>query len=99
MEEKGKQKYNGWTNYETWTVSLWIDNEAASYRYWRAEALHHRQVASNIDEAIYGLATSLRDEVTECAPTSEPGLYTDLLNSALSQVNWSEIASSWLEDL
>ena len=21
------KEYNGWTNYETWNVALWIDNE------------------------------------------------------------------------
>ena len=24
--------YNGWTNYETWAVALWIDNEQATYQ-------------------------------------------------------------------
>lgn len=24
--------YNGWRNYETWNVALWIDNEPALYR-------------------------------------------------------------------
>ena len=23
--------YNGWTNYETWNVALWIDNERGTY--------------------------------------------------------------------
>ena len=23
--------YNGWTNYETWNVKLWIDNEQSTY--------------------------------------------------------------------
>src|SRR5258708_36329 len=27
-------RYNGWTNYETWNVALWIDNEESSYRQW-----------------------------------------------------------------
>jgi hypothetical protein len=23
--------YNGWTNYETWNVSLWLNNEPGTY--------------------------------------------------------------------
>src|SRR5436305_15186136 len=25
------KRYNGWANYETWAVALWIDNEQGSY--------------------------------------------------------------------
>ena len=38
MEEK---RYNGWTNYETWAVNLWIDNDQGSYTYWREQACSH----------------------------------------------------------
>jgi hypothetical protein len=24
--------YNGWANYETWNIVLWVDNEIGSYR-------------------------------------------------------------------
>lgn len=30
--------YNGWTNYETWAVKLWMDNEEPSYWYWKEAA-------------------------------------------------------------
>ena len=30
--------YNGHPNYETWLVSLWIDNEETSHLYWRETA-------------------------------------------------------------
>ena len=26
--------YNGWTNYETWSLNLWVINEEAYYRLW-----------------------------------------------------------------
>ena len=27
--------YNGWTNYETWNVALWLDNDYESYQFAR----------------------------------------------------------------
>ena len=29
------QDYNGWTNYETWNVALWLDNDYESYQFAR----------------------------------------------------------------
>lgn len=29
-------EYNGWTNYATWNVALWLDNEQDSYNEYRA---------------------------------------------------------------
>ncbi len=30
--------YNGWKNYETWSVKLWIDNDQGSEQYWNEVA-------------------------------------------------------------
>ena len=27
------ERYNGWTNYETWLVNLWMDNEQGSQEF------------------------------------------------------------------
>lgn len=40
-----KDEYNGWANYETWAVSLWLDNDERSYRYWRSQVERHRKHA------------------------------------------------------
>lgn len=102
--------YNGWSNYETWTVGLWLDNERESYEYWRELTREHRsnavscsQVAEGTwtaDEAeVFNLANQLKEEVNAGSPLQESSMYADLLCAALSEVNWSEIAEHYLADL
>jgi len=49
--------YNGWTNYETWCVHLWLSNEEGSYRYWREEARRYRDEAPNQKDVQRGILT------------------------------------------
>lgn len=95
--------YNGWTNYETWAVKLWIDNEEGSYNYWRErtrDAWKEAEATANFthkEEAQIALAQALKDEHEENTP-EVTGIYSDLLNAALSEVNWHEIAGAMLDD-
>lgn len=110
MEQKhDERKYNGWTNYETWTVSLWLDNEEPSYRYWRGEAARQKREASDstrvrkgywtdVEAARISLAEQLKEAITDAAPLKESSLYSDLLLAALSEVNWLEIADHWMSE-
>ena len=99
--------YNGYTNYETWNVKLWIDNEQGSSEYWQEQAqdIWNHAEAGQYDwetrEEVFTreLADRLKDEHEENAPTSEASVYTDLLGAALSEVNWREIAETYLYDL
>jgi hypothetical protein len=99
-KEKG---YNGWSNYETWNVKLWLDNDQGSAEYWEEnaqEAFKRAKAGSYFtrsDDARRALADRLKDEIEEGVPVTE-GLYADLLNATISEVNWSEIANAFLED-
>lgn len=89
--------YNGWTNYETWCVHLWLSNEEGSYRYWREEAGRH--LKEDREDARFSLARRLKSELEEASPLEEASLFSDLLNAALSEVDWHEVADAFLEDL
>lgn len=96
--------YNGWTNYETWCVNLWIDNEEGSYRYWREvaqetwDAAEADDIFSREERAVYDLSERLKSEFEEGAPELGASVWSDLMSAALSEVNWREIAEHMIED-
>jgi len=105
------EKYNGWTNYETWAVALWIDNQECTQRYWRDEARRSwdesaaRAFFTREESAAFHLAERLKAEHEKCvadglfAPAyGSASVFHDLLNAALSEVNWREIAKHYIED-
>jgi len=95
--------YQGWKNYETWLVALWLDNDEYSYNYWRERTQEIWEGAtadkpfSRRDRAMLELSDTLKDEVEDAAPELE-GIFLDLLNAALSEVDWREIADHWLDE-
>ena len=95
--------YNGWTNYETWCVNLWIDNEEGSHIYWREQASECLQDAIDNDdedpkeEATAELARRLESEHEGSMPELS-GVWSDLLQHALGMTEWREIASNMLAD-
>jgi len=98
--------YNGWANYETWSVALLIDNEQGSQDYWRERALEMRRSAEPtevLDKAAaarYNLTDALKEEHDENNPLAGTGtVYEQLLGGALSEVYWDEIARNMLDGL
>lgn len=103
MREK---EYNGWTNYETWLVKLWLDNEESTYKFVRALTEIHKTpneladaLKEYVEENIPSLSTlSTVEAATKAHPVPDSGMYSDLLNAALSEVNWFEIAEAYVAD-
>jgi len=91
MTETG---YQGWANYETWAVKLWLDNEQATYEEVTEQA---RQQGTN---GVYDLAAWLEEYTQEtlCADAPTAGLTADLFMSAWQEVDWREIAQAYLGD-
>jgi hypothetical protein len=57
-QKEGTKRHNGWANYETWCVHLWLSNEEGSYRYWRDEVRRQRSEApscANVTEGIWSV--------------------------------------------
>lgn len=93
-------KYNGWTNYETWLVKLWQDNEQGDQEYWRFQA-EECVKKHGPKEAVYSLAERMQTHYEDDwydMHCDGAGLFTDLMTSALRTVNWREIAEHWVNE-
>ena len=95
MTEK-EEGYQGWTNYETWAVKLWIDNDEGTQEYYHDLV---REISKNPETGIAYLADRLKEEIEEQAPKIEPSMYSDLLGAAISEIDFFELAQALLEDV
>lgn len=90
------EKYNGWSNYETWNAKLWIDND----EYYANVKVP--ELVEFADGDTYDLARALEeyfveefynDSVVENLPAA-----SDLLGAAVCSINWYEIAENIIAD-
>jgi len=97
--------YNGWSNYETWCLNLWFTNEEGSCRYW--QELAESACMDNVDDgkvdrdaAAYHLARLIEENCNDAVEnTGIEGYLADLLNSAVSEVDYDEVARHFIDDI
>lgn len=84
--------YCGWSNYETWLVSLWLNNDEGYYR----EMVEILQEHNDVDSRANALKEWLDLLHEELEITN---LWSDMVASVLWKVNWHEIADSNTEEV
>lgn len=98
--------YQGWTNYETWATNLWLGNEYGVYQRicWElkdviaSDGMDYGRGAEVLEAFVTGEVLA-PDEGDSMLAEGVSGMAGDLLESAISSVDWLEIATAWMDDL
>jgi hypothetical protein len=94
--------YNGWSNYETWNFALWYDGAFDDERF---EYLDNAEPQYDWEDkksrAISDYEDFLKNFVDEEAEQLgiRPSMFSDILNANLSEINFREVATSWIDDI
>ena len=78
------EKYNGWTNYETWLINVYYDDFIADYI---------QDAVEQGETSVYRIGESLKDYFEEIIYESMPdnNFIQDLVNAGLSEISWREL--------
>jgi len=89
-EEMKAYTYNGWTNYETWLVNVWLNADKGHYNA-LTDIRHTVEVDKQPDEIRnWVFANEEWTNDTDNVVT----VWRDLVYAALERVNWREIAQA-----
>jgi hypothetical protein len=83
--------YEGWANYPTWAVNLWLSNDEGTY--------HATNDAVRDAGSVYDASNAIESLVDDLMPELEAGIGADIMGWAFQMVEWREIAESWAADL
>ena len=58
-----------------------------------------RGIFNESQAARFGLANQLHQEFEDAVPIKDASVYSDLLKSAMDEVNWADIAQAFIDGL
>lgn len=74
--------HNGYKNYETWCVGVWLDSDP-----WEQSVVRE---LSEMENKVLA-ADTLKEYVELHNPITETNLFSDLMEHALQKVDWYEL--------
>ena len=91
-------KYNGWTNYETWLCNLWFDYFDFTEQLEMFEGVEDKD---DILRIIEDYIQNSVEEFVEChlAPRDTHGFIHDMLNSSIQEIDFRDIAEHYVDDV
>ncbi len=101
------ENYNGWTNYPTWAVNLWLGNDEGTYNEVLELATKPVDLLGSESGLVYiaedrrqayAVAERIKSLVYDWTEQGSGSLASDLLGYSLGLVDWREIAEAWIAD-
>lgn len=89
--------YNGYTNYSTWAIFNYISSNEESYnKYYKL----CDKISAGTGPDIYALKNALEDDfkrpgIIDTNESERAGLYADILDDALSEIDFMEVATAF----
>ena len=80
-------EYNGWKNYETWLVNVWFSDNYNEY------FLERFRDGELLEPVTWDMIRSYVEDWVDNDINTENGFIADLVNGAMREVDWRELAS------
>jgi hypothetical protein len=81
------KEYNGWSNWETWNVLVWLDNEENLYNI-KQSFIRTNEHKQDFDNMVKSFLMDLFPNGTQDMDSAEE----------MKEVNYQEIAETWKEE-
>ena len=92
------RRYNGWTNYETWLCNMWFDNFDFTDQ---MELFEDCEDNCDVLDIIENYIKETVEEFVgySLSPGDHHGFIHDMLNAAISEIDWRDIAEHYVDDV